>query len=328
MLEPDMDANDAFPLPMPAARTNENLGRSGSRFLVVSMYTASFAGQAERLRASCEKFALPYALQEVPTIHNSISASGSPDLRYTKANFIHTMLARHGQPILYLDADCVFRSYPVLLDEYLDGGTDFAVFNWAADPDNEAFYPIDVRSGGKIYHARFYAFSHRVASYCPAQLLCSGSVQLYRRSPGIDALLERWHRAIRKFPGTADDACLAFAFNNREAQFPAIRNRWLPKEYVRSAIWIYVKPVIDHPDLSEPGRGLPSVPDGPDGKEFYRERAEIVPDRFSESCIIDIQERTICVAMDGKLTVVGPTDWEFWVDPESRALATVDLEIP
>ena len=100
-------------------------------------------------------------LQEVPTIHNSISASGSSDLRYTKANFIHSLLSRYGQPILYVDADCVFRSYPALIDEFLTGGTDFAIFNWAADPDNEAFFPIDVRCGGKIHHARFYAFSHR-----------------------------------------------------------------------------------------------------------------------------------------------------------------------
>jgi hypothetical protein len=323
----DLD-DDAFPLPMPAARTVEKAGRGGARFLVASMYTASYADRAERLRASCERFGLPYLLQEVPTIHNSISARGTPDLRYTKANFIRTLLEQRGQPVLYVDTDCVFRAYPALLDEFLDGGTDFAVFNWAADPDNEAFYPIDVRSGGRVFHGRFYAFSHRVASYAPEQLLCTGCVQLYRSSPGIDALLERWHRTVRRFPGTADDSCLAFAFNNREARFPAIRSRWLPKEYVRRAYWIYVKPVIDHPDLSEPGAGLPSIPDGPQGREFYRERAEIIADRFSESCIVDIQARTICVAVDGKLAVVGPTDWEFWVDPQQRALATMNLEIP
>ena len=135
--------NDAFPLPLPSTRTTESKGRDGSRFLVASMYTASYADRAERLRASCEELELPYVLQEVPTIHNSISASGSSDPRYTKANFIHSLLSRYGQPILYVDADCVFRSYPTLIDEFLAGGTDFAIFNWAADPDNEAFFPID-----------------------------------------------------------------------------------------------------------------------------------------------------------------------------------------
>lgn len=321
-----MDLDHAFPLPLPETRTTERRAAAAS-FLVASMYTASYAERAERLRASCERLDLPYVLHEVPSIHNSISTSGSSDLRYTKANFIHSLLSRYGQAILYVDADCVFRSYPVLIDELLEGGTDFAIFNWAADPDNEAFFPVDVRCGEKIFHARFYAFSHRVASYAPAQLLCSGCVQLYRRSPGVDALLERWHRTIQKFPGTGDDSCMAFAFNNRGAQFPAIRHRWLPKEYARCAFWIYVKPVIDHPDLSEPGKGLPSVPDGPEGMEFYRERSEIIPDRFSENCIIDIQERTICVAADGKLTVVGPTEWEFWVDPENQTPVIVDLEI-
>ena len=320
--------NDAFPLPLLATRTTENTGRGGSRFLVASMYTASYAHRAERLRASCENLELPYVLQEVPTIHNSISASGSADLCYTKANLIHSLLSRYGRPILYVDADCVFRSYPALIDEFLAGGTDFAIFNWAADPDNEAFFPVDVRSGGKIFHGRFYAYSHRVGSYSQTQLLCSGCVQLYKRSPGVDALLERWQHTIQKFPGTADDSCMAFAFNNRGAQFPAIRSQWLPKEYVRRAFWIYVKPVIDHPDLDVPGRGLPSIPDGPEGKEFYRERVENIPERFSESCIIDIQERMICVAVDGKLTVVGPTDWEFWVDPENQTPVIMDLEIP
>lgn len=40
--------NDAFPLP--ATRTTENKGRGGSRFLMASMYTASYADRAERLR--------------------------------------------------------------------------------------------------------------------------------------------------------------------------------------------------------------------------------------------------------------------------------------
>jgi len=69
------------------------------------MFTAAYRGQAERLAASCSKFGLPYEIHEVPTGTPVHSPHGSEDLSFTKANFIHHLLAVHSKPVLYLDAD-------------------------------------------------------------------------------------------------------------------------------------------------------------------------------------------------------------------------------
>ena len=99
---------------------------AGAPFLVAAMYTDGYAGLAERLRRSCERFSLEHELRRVPAVHQSISKSGSPDLRYTKPRFILDVLERRRGPVLYVDADCEFRQAPALIGELIAAGTDFA----------------------------------------------------------------------------------------------------------------------------------------------------------------------------------------------------------
>ncbi|MDH4189979.1 MAG: hypothetical protein OEW21_07235, partial [Betaproteobacteria bacterium] len=281
---------------------------------------------AEHLRESCERFDLPYVLHEIPTIHRSIHIRGSSDLRYTKPNFIQHLLDRYRVPILYLDVDCVFRAYPTLIDELIDGGISFAIYNWLADVDNETFWPINVRLDGRVIQDRFYHYSHRVPWYSTEQLICSGCVQFYDVSTAASALLAMWHRTIEKYPGTPDDQCLWFAFNNGGARIPAIRWSWLPKDYARYAWWIFSRPVIEHPDL--PGvtnSGFENIPVDAVVKDYYEELCRQTDPRFPENSVIDVEHRQLYEFSDGCLSHVGPLELELWIQTRNRASATLDI---
>src|SRR5437868_2904904 len=101
-----------FPLTFSPLRTLSG-GRAGA-FIVAAMFTPNYAAKAKRLIASCEKFALPYAVHEVPAVHRSISSRGVSNPAYTKANFIHHLLTEHQKPVVYVDADCEFMAAPDL----------------------------------------------------------------------------------------------------------------------------------------------------------------------------------------------------------------------
>jgi len=318
----------AFPLPFPSSGTIDQSGRRGkSRFLVAAMYTQSYADRAARLRASCDEVGVPYVLHQIPHVHSSTSVKGVPDLGVTKPNFIKTLLERHRRPILYVDADCVFRGYPALIDELVAGRTTFAAYNWAADEDNEAFYPVEVNRAGKAVAGRFFRYSHRIGFHCDDQLVCSGCVQLYDDSPAASAFLETWHRTIEKFPQAPDDQCLAFTFNNGGARLEGMKYRWLPKEYSRYSWWIFSRPVIDHPDVAGLGAsGFRTIPSSSELKHLYRERCTPTEPRFPDNAVVDIEARALYELADGSLNWLGPLELEAWITEPIPPLASLEVE--
>jgi hypothetical protein len=78
-------------------------------FIVAAMFTPDYRHRAQRLAASLDSFGLAYALFEVPTVHRSISAKGEGDLTVSKPRFIRFALEQFAKPVLYVDADMVFR---------------------------------------------------------------------------------------------------------------------------------------------------------------------------------------------------------------------------
>lgn len=311
-----MALKNSEPLPFSSLQVLDQSRRNGAcRFLAAAMYTRDYADRATRLAASCERFNVPYVLHEVPAVHSSISEKGNLDLALTKANFVRFLFTRHRTPILYVDVDCVFCDYPDLIDQLLESGATFAAYNWAADREHDAFVPVDVEIDGNVVRDRYYANSHRVDRYCVTQLVTSGCVQLYVDSPATRHLLGAWQETIMRFPGCADDHCLDFAFNNGGSLIPELRPFWLPKTYARYPWWIYVKPVIDHPDFPAESAGFKPIPEAPNARRFYEERAERTEGRFPETCVVDVRERRMYEYLDGRLMVLGSTDLQFWVQP-------------
>jgi hypothetical protein len=308
-----MNSLDTFPLPLAASLAIQR-ARAGS-YIVVAMFTGSYWEKAKRLAISCEKFRLPYALYEVPAVHRSISSRGTPEPNFTKANFIHRMLSQYRKPVLYVDADCEFLAEPELLEGMAKAGCDFAIYNWLADEHTDAFAPVEVNIGEGPTKKRFYAYSHSVEYFATNQLFCSGPVQFYGNSDAARMLLAEWHRTILAFPGTADDACLDFAFNNLGPRAETLRAGWLPKSYARYPWWIYVNPVIKHADMPNLENEFVPITDPAGRMRFYPERTEKRNEvrLFPRDCIIDTQERLVCRMIGNQLVAYSRTDLNFWL---------------
>jgi len=295
-------------------------GYGDRSYVIGAMFTDKYSDKAERLATSCKKFNLPFFLYEVPTVHRSISRRGTDNLSYTKPNFIHHLLETYKKPVLYIDADCEFVSEPVLIDELVKSRCDFAIYNWYADECTDMFYPIEIDSsrGEEPISKRFYRYMGCVPWYGPSQLQCSGAVQFYRNSFAARSLLTHWHRAIQAFPTSADDQILSFTYNNltrRSLLTWLLRAEWLPKSYCRYAYWIYVKPIINHPDIPAPLSDFKKTTPAPGLKYQYRSQMERRdnPGPLPRDRIVDTEQHVLCAFVDGHLVPVEPIDQEIWI---------------
>ena len=306
--------------PIPFKSLSRMSGGQPRSYVIGAMFTAPYLDKARRLAASCEKFELPYVIHEVPSVHSSISYKGSDDLCYTKANFIRHLLATYKKPVLYVDADCEFMSSPDLVDELLRSGCDFAIHNGCAEEYTDRFAPIALSpvAGEPPVKNRFYRCTGYLGLYSRSQLMCCGCVQFYANTIAARTLLSRWHRTIASFPGRGDDPCLDFVFNNltrRQWLSWVLRVHWLPKAYARIAWWIYIRPVINHPDRprADPRANTEVFDDAKGRKRYYPARMQRTNALlFPRDCIIDTARNMVCKMVDNELVAVEPTDLDFW----------------
>ena len=217
----------------------------GTDFMVCAMFTPDYQHFAERLLVSLNRFSISHALYEVPQIYHSISPKGGDDPEFSKPHFIRNLLEQFRRPILYSDADLIFRKEPELLTRLCAQGCDFVTYNWLADPMNDAWRPEP--------DPRHWKFYFRVDLTSPTQLMASGGVQMWQGTPAAFALLDGWEQSLRRHPRTEDDHCLDFAYNLSDHS--GLKPAWLTKEYVRLPFWIYADPVIDHPEFPTPITG-------------------------------------------------------------------------
>jgi len=309
----------AGPFPLPFRSLRRIAGGGEQPFIVAAMFTSTYSDKALRLAASCEKFSLSYELHEVSAVHSSISVRGIPDPSFTKANFIHNLLEKHRKPVLYIDSDCEFIAPPVLISELVQSNCDFAVYNWLGDDHTDMFMPITLSKNGlATVSDRFYRYNGSIDWYSTSQLVCSGMVQFYRNSPAARAFLLRWQHTVIKFPGAADDHCLDFAFNNLNKYswlYWFLKARWLPKTYARYAFWIYVEPVINHPDIPALEDSFARINDPAGRQRRYqsglRKKKGTCP--IPRDCIVDTQEGVLYRRVDGQLVPVGRTKQKFWL---------------
>jgi hypothetical protein len=218
-------------------------------FLVCGMFTSNYANKALKLESSLNKFKMPYALYEIPSIHSSISHHGSASSPFNKSQFIMAMLDKYKLPILYLDVDCVIEQNPTLITQIIQKGRDFGIFNWLSRERNDAYGPV---SWPDYDNNRFYTYTHGINLLDETQLRCSGAVQFWGNTQLAKNLLNKWNQTVAENPNTADDVSLDFAYNNN-AERNLMRPFWLPKGYARYAFWIFDKPIINHPDMPDSG---------------------------------------------------------------------------
>jgi hypothetical protein len=313
-----------FPLEIPGIRSllEPHAPANAGGYVVGAMMTPSHARFGDRLAASCRAHGLPLALYEVPCIHRSISPRGSDDLRYTKPNFVRTLLERHQSPVLYVDVDCVFMGRPTRIDECLAARVDFAIFNWLAEEHTEAYVHADItledglRAGTRL--DKLYRFSHSIDWMCPTQLLASGAVQWYLDSAAAKELLALWQQVIERSPRSADDKCLDFAFNHYPASGTRLTAAWLDKAHARYAWWIYQRPVIDHPEFPSLGHGFEPLEtlDGKARIDLAQLRGQRVSYVFPKECLLDVHSRLMYRLEAGAWHPVGAMATPLWLSPE------------
>jgi hypothetical protein len=291
--------------------------------IVAAMFTTSMQHHADRLRSSLEAAGLSFALYLVPSVHCSISPRGSNELAFCKPNFIHYVLNEHRKPILYLDADMVMREPPAKILRAAHGQSiDFGCYNWLADRVTDAYRPVEVVWNDKVVKNRYYGFSHSIDLFDPTQLLISGGAQFYTLE--ALALLHAWLRAIERFPTVADDELLDYAYNFIIDK-RAIRTSWWDKDYCRYPWWIYVRPVIDHPQWPAAGNNPARHFRSAAGHERFKEhgvaalRPQVPEAPFPRDCLIDTHEKRL-LRKDrfGRTSVVGAVTIELWTATHDR----------
>lgn len=221
-------------------------GDAAELFMACAMFTPSYHRLAGRLVRSLDAFGLQYALFQVPDVHRSISAEGQGDLSVSKPRFIRFLLEEYKKAILCLDGDVVLRREPKQIATLTRKGCDFAIYNWLADMMNDAWRP---EPGTPLW--KFY---FRVDLASKSQLMASGAVQLWAPTDAAFSLLADWEQSLANHPLSEDDHCLDFAYNHGDRS--RLKPHWLPKSYCRYGYWIYVQPVIDHPEFPAPASGV------------------------------------------------------------------------
>lgn len=295
----------------------ENLTYSSSTpFIVCAMFAGStkYMNYAKRLALSCEDFDLPYSIYHVPEIHNSMFLKGGNNLSFTKANFIYNCLDRFvAKTIVYLDIDVVIVDKPQLLINNSKDDVEFSIYNWLADPHNEAYIPINGRLDPDDYRSSLYIYSHHIAYYSVYQLLCSGATQLWGNTSNARKLLNDWQTTIIENNMQADDPCLDIAYNNLGIP---IKVSWLPKEYLRIPWWPHIKPVILHRDIPAPDDKRPSEETG-DRKRLYLDKLQIKTAElvFPKGYVIDTKRQQLKKVENNAIVDINtiPIDMKFWI---------------
>jgi len=271
-------------------------GDVSAPFVVCAMFTRDYRGKAERLAASLDAFGLAHAVFEVSQVHRSISAAGGADLDFSKPRFLRFAVERFGKPVLYVDADVIFRKSPEALAPLCAGNCDFAIYNWLADAMNDAWRP---EPGTPLW--KFF-FSVDVAS--GSQLMSSGAVQFWKGTDAALTLLKDWEQSLVRHPRSEDDHCLDFAYNHGDRT--GLNPAWLAKEYARYAFWIYADPVIDHPEFPAP---LTGAFESLGSTRFVREKIARAQKQqaIPRDTVVDAQAMQLLKqGPDGGLTPAGP----------------------
>lgn len=284
------------------------------------MVTSSHLAQGLRLLESCRNLSIPVVLYEIPSVHKSISPSGSDNLSYTKASFITFLLEKYNKPILYIDGDCIMVEPPSLMYSLVETGVDFGIFNWLAEKHTEAYMPVEIQvqqgNSTVLTTDRFYGYSHSVNHFDTNQLLCSGAVQFWNNTNKAKELLSMWQQVVERNPDCPDDHCLDFAYNHPGSSIVGFKAEWFDKSYTRIAWWIYAKPVINHPDLPlisssfgdlEQREGVPRV-------NYASTKLLNVEPVFPQNSLVDTVENILIIFEDqNSVQKVVPLPMNIWV---------------
>lgn len=168
---------------------------------VISYFTgeSSYVKLADRLKSSCDKFGINHHIEKMQVGGDWMAVCNR------KPHFILTCLLTFRSPVVWLDVDCEVLKLPTI---FWRDAHDFAIYNWAADPQNTEHFP----------------------QYCEHPATSSGVVMFRYTAPAIELLL-RWVDACAENPKVIDDQVLDAVWRKSR---PPVNVMWLP----RTANWL------------------------------------------------------------------------------------------
>jgi hypothetical protein len=285
--------------------------RSGPEFCVAAMFTENHRAYADRLKASLDLVNLNYSLYQVPEVHCSISPNGTNDITFSKPNFIKNVIDELKCSILYVDADVVVREFPTAIADASQKGVDLAIYNWLADKTTYAYAPVTMMYDGIEEKDRFYKLSNAMHLFDMNQLSCSGAVQYYCNSNRATNLLASWLDATSQYANVADDQLLDYAFNFCTNDLGVVAN-WLDKAYCRYPWWIYVRPIIDHPQFPSTDN-LRNLFERTGKQRFRLEQCQTISSQppFPNDALIDVKKKQLLQRSSG-YWMVTPINRQLW----------------
>jgi hypothetical protein len=223
---------------------------AGAEFWATSLYTSSYAHKAARLDASCSLWGVCCSAALVPdgAFDGGSLFEGSLHLRHrliaTKPLFILNALRLSPIPLVWLDVDLEFHSFPTL----------FTPAGWLSPPHGPG--PRDVL---------LWNWQGNVSHFRGRRLKTASGVAWFNKTTAAEELVEAWAEAMAYEPNMAapDDQTLDLLVND-DGWIDRAAFGWLPASYLRMMPrHKHVVAVIDHDRgnaVSGIGRNSPVKP--------------------------------------------------------------------
>ena len=209
---------------------------SDNQFVGISLYSSHYKGKAERLLRSCARVGVCCKATLLPSdAFGPHAPEGSEAFRFetiaSKPSFMLSELKATGLPVVFLDTDLEFHSFPHLFvaGSWPNGGRDLAIFNfWGNETD--------------------WKHASRTAT--------GSGVVFVNQTQRAKAVLTAWAEAMASDGNVrAPDDQVLDKLLSEDGWLSRASFGWLPAAYMRTMPAYYngVVPVIDHDHGSAPG---------------------------------------------------------------------------
>ena len=207
-----------------------------NHFVGVSMYSPMYKDKAERLLRSCARVGVCCKATLLPSDAFGPNApEGSEDFRYEaislKPSFIRDELDNTQLPVVFLDIDLEFQSFPPLFvpGSWPNGGRDVAIFNYWGNESDWEHASTPTTGSGVVFFNQTRRARNVLTAWAEAMA---------------------WPENIKAPDDQVFDTILKKGGWLARASYG-----WLPSSYLRTMPAYYrgVAPVIDHDHANAPG---------------------------------------------------------------------------
>ena len=231
--------------------------KADSNFIAISLWSPKYKHKAERLLRSCERNNVCCKSTHIPPdIFGADAMEGTDAFRFqliaTKPAFILSELEFTRSPVVFVDTDMEFHSYPSLFDSRLVGNNAKGGWPCCSLPDSTA---CDGGAGSRDMGVFNYWGNETDQFHGKSPSLGSGVMFVNATQRAVD-IITAWAEAMANDANAeAPDDQVLNKLLNEGAWLARASYGYMPASYMRTMPWFYrgVDPVIDHDHGASPG---------------------------------------------------------------------------